>query len=260
MDMAEENKAGTKEKVEPIKADTGKRQRSSIAFPYYALDDAVALARAINNHVGGARCSVDQVAAWLQLSPKSSGFRARLSAATLFGLVNSSNLDAIHLAEWGRAVVDAKREREGRARAFLSVPLYRAVFDNHKGEALPPTAALENELVSLGVAATLKTTARQVLERSAESAGFYEAGRDRLVMPGFRSSEGSTQEHQDHLGGGGGGVGGPPSGQLPLAISVLLDALPEPLSVWPKHARAKWMQALSNAFDSIYKTDESSSN
>lgn len=50
---------------------------------------------------------------------------------------------------------------------------------------LPPTAALEKELVGLGLADTMSDTARRVLERSAEQAGFFEAGSDRLVMPGF---------------------------------------------------------------------------
>jgi hypothetical protein len=57
-----------------------------------------------------------------------------MAAASLFGLVNSDDPDNIHLAERGRAVVDVKRERKGRARAFLNVPLFRALFDKHKGK------------------------------------------------------------------------------------------------------------------------------
>jgi hypothetical protein len=48
---------------------------------------------------------------------------------------------------------------------------------------VPPDAALKKELIASGVASALSSTARRVLEWSAEQAGFYEAGRDRLVMP-----------------------------------------------------------------------------
>jgi hypothetical protein len=37
--------------------------------------------------------------------------------------------DSLQLAELGRLVVDSKREREGRAKAFLSVPLFAAAHD-----------------------------------------------------------------------------------------------------------------------------------
>jgi hypothetical protein len=57
----------------------------------------------------------------------------------LFGLINTDRADALQLAELGRSVVDSKREREGRAKAFLSVPLFAAVHDKFKGGVLPPT-------------------------------------------------------------------------------------------------------------------------
>jgi len=51
----------------------------------------------------------------------------------------------LQLAELGRLVVDSKREREGRAKAFLSVPLFAAVHDKFKGGVVPPDAALEKD-------------------------------------------------------------------------------------------------------------------
>lgn len=249
--MANENKTETAAKVEPIKAEAGKRKRSSISFPYYTLDDAIAVAKAINGQVGSTNCTLDQVAAWLGMSAKSSGLRARMTAASMFGLVDNTQPEAIHLGEWGRLVVDAKREREGRAKAFLNVPLFRAVYDKHKGEALPPTAALENELIAIGVAETLKGTARSVMERSAESAGFFEAGDDRLVMPGFKPSDGQKPERPEF----GGGSGGPPSAVHPM-IGLLIAALPPGGSPWPKSARANWLQAIAQALDMVYPNDD----
>lgn len=253
-----ENKDGTAAKVEQLVADGQKRQRSSIAFPYLDLAEALAMAKAIHNNVGSGTCTTDQAAAWIGMSPKSSGLRSRISTAALFGLINNDNADAIYLTDLGRMAIDPKREREGRAKAFLSVPLFRAVHDKHKGGMLPPAAALESELVSLGVASTLKAVARSVLERSAEKGGFFETGRDRLVMPGFRSDNSAQGQGEDFSGGGGGSGGGgelPPSGGIHPLIEVLMQALPEPGTKWSASARAKWLQALSKSFESIYESD-----
>ena len=54
---------------------------------------------------------------------------------------------------------------------------------------------------------TLTDTARRVMERSAEQAGFYEAGRDRLVMPGFVPSESLPAEASGEMNGSGSGTG-----------------------------------------------------
>jgi hypothetical protein len=48
-----------------------------------------------------------------------------------------------------------------------------------------PAASLEREIVELGVAEKQKDKARQVFERSADQAGFFEHGPNRLVMPGI---------------------------------------------------------------------------
>lgn len=123
-------------------------------------------------------------------------------------------------------MVDPKREREGRAKAFLGVARYAALHDKFKGAAPPPTAALEKELIALGVASTLAETDRRVLERSADQAGFYESGRDRLVMPGFVQQEGGEADGAENGRGGGGSSGsGGTVGGSDLELDQLLIAL-----------------------------------
>ena len=257
--MSDENGAGT---VENIKKDEGKRQRSSIAFPYMDLNEAIALAKAIHNNVGTGTCSDKQLGPWVKLSPTSSGFRSRLTASRLFGLIDTDRWEALRLAELGRLVVDSKREREGRAKAFLNVPLYAALHDKYRGSALPPTAALEKELVGLGVASTLTDTARRVLERSAEQAGFYEAGRDRLVLPGYTPSEAAHEVVAEKQGGGGNGGrhggssgGGNDIGEHDPLIIGLFRKLPPPESEWSTAARLKRLQTAANIFDLLYTGD-----
>jgi hypothetical protein len=258
--MANENGDGTTSKLKPD--DGGKRQRSSIAFPYMDLHEAITLAKAIHNNVGTGTCSLEQLAPWVKQSPTSSGFRSRLTASRLFGLINTDRSDALQLTELGRLVVDSKRAREGRAKAFLSVPLFAAVHDKFKGGVVPPDAALEKELVALGVAGTLSSTARRVLERSAEQAGFYEAGRDRLVTPGFVPQDAAPAETVDEGSGNGGGAGGGAGGGQSVELNLdplliaLLKKIPEADKGWPGPNRVRWFRTFAMNVSQIYDADE----
>lgn len=238
------------------------RERSTIGFPYVPLEDAVGVAVAIQDKVGSGVVSDDQLAPALDLSQKSSGYRTKLSAARLFGLIES--VDGGHkLAELGKRVVDGKQARAAKAEAFLRIPLYNRVYEEHKGSTVPPPAALEREFVSFGVAAKQTTRARQVLDRSAEQAGFFEVGRDRLVRPTIKDEghlEESPLDKKDGGGnGGGGGGGGGDDGYTGLdpLIAGLLRRMPQAGEQWPIPARARWLQTLAMNLSFIHGDDPS---
>jgi hypothetical protein len=234
------------------KEETQARQRSTIGFPYADLNAAVDLANAIHDHVGSGDCDDDQLAAWSNQSVKSSGFRTQIYAARMFGVLEGES-SRHRLSELGRSIVDPNHTREARAKAFLLVPLYKAIFDSHRGGVIPPTAALEREMVGLGVAEKQKERARQVFERSAEQAGYFEHGRNRLVMPGIAqgsSREDEKPQEESHGGGNGGGGKEPPIDPI---IAGLLARLPPSGEVWPIAERKLWLQLLEGSFQLIYK-------
>lgn len=74
------------ENVQPLESENddasedGKRQRSSIAFPYADFDSAAALVRSVHDNVGHGTCTAEQLAGWTNQSPKSSGFRTQMAA------------------------------------------------------------------------------------------------------------------------------------------------------------------------------------
>lgn len=239
--------------------DTEGRQRSSIAFPYDDLAAAIELGQAIYNNVGLGDCEDDQLASWTNQSQKSSGYRTQIAAARLFGVIDTSG-GRYRLSELGRLIVDPQRTREGRVRAFLNVPLFNAVFEKYRGGALPPAGAFERDLETIGVAPKMKDRARRVLERSAEQAGFFEQGRNRLVRPGVAvrddvpPPDSNANDDDEQGGGGGGGKTPPPSGPaLHPFIQGLLLKLPEPETEWEPAQRVKWLQTAANIFDLIYK-------
>src|ERR1700730_12333983 len=169
------------------------RQRSTIGFPYMPLDAAMELAKAIHDNVGQGQCHDDQLAAWSNQSAKSSTFRVQVYAARMFGILEGEG-GSHSLTQLGLGIVDPHQERMAKVEAFLTVPLFKAVYEAYKGGVLPPTAALERELVKLGVSDKQKGRARNVLEKSADQAGFFEHGRNRLIMPGISQSQKSGQK------------------------------------------------------------------
>lgn len=161
------------------------RGRSEIAFPYYDLRQSERLANQVWSNAG--KCTPEQLAAWLGHRTLYSGaFRNRVSSAAQFGLVVSSR-KLIALTDLGRQITNPPQAREARVRAFLSVSLYRRIYEDHKGRRLSPAMLLRQQMIELGVTPSQAQTARQVFMRSAEHAGFLEVGDDRLVEP--RQSE-----------------------------------------------------------------------
>ena len=232
--------------------DKRSRERSKIEFPYGDLDDALEIARAIHENVG-TTCSPDQLAGFMHQTVTSGAFRTKVGSARIFGLIETAR-GSVSLAPLGQQIVDHSQERDTRTAAFLSVPLYKAIFDKYRGHMLPPRAALEREMANLGVAQKQTSRARQAFERSAEQAGFFAHGSDRLIVPsGVSRPETAPIENApssfEEQPGGGNGDGEPP---LHPFIRGLLETLPPPKSEWSVADQAKWLETAANIFGLIY--------
>lgn len=242
-----------------VSAADAKREMSTIQFPYGDLDDAVAFAKAIHE-VGGHSCLVEQLAGFLKVAPTGGAFRARMSHPRIFGLVDYDK-GSVSLTPLGMRIVDSTQETAARVDAFLSVPLYRAVYEKYKGYTLPPPAALEREMAGLGVSSKQTDRARQAFERSARQAGFFWAGNERLTLPVIKGKLPESRPLDDPppagsgagSGGAGGANGGGKDSEYHPFIDGLLKTLPATGSEWPIKDRAKWLKLAANAFDLIYE-------
>jgi hypothetical protein len=239
---------------------TPKRERSTIQFPYNDLNDAVEVVQAIHEH-GGGRCGLDQLAAWMGHDSVTSGtFRMKVNAARVFGLVETER-GQVSPTRLGRDLIHPERQGQARVQAFLSVPLYKAIFDRHRGYLLPPDVGLERLMVELGVSEKQANKARQTFRRSAEQAGFFSEGRDRLVLPAGlptkeippkEEHEPSDREEEKRKKSGNGGL--PPD--LHPFILGLLQTLPEPGSRWPQSQQQQWLDTAKGIFGLIYEGGE----
>ena len=240
-------------------SDGKQRERSSVQFPYQDLSEAVAIAKGVHEF-GGTTAQLSQLAAQVNQSPNSSMFKLRVSTARMFGFVSNSQGN-VTLTALGVRVCDPLQENAARVEAFLNIPLYKQVFEKFRSATLPPNNGLENEMVSMGVAAKQKSNARQVFQRYANQAGFFGFGPNRLVQPAIRGgvppppgdagSEGDPGTIKKKKGDGGGDEGG--GGELHPLIAGLIASLPKNHDEnWAIEKRVKWLRAASQNFDLIY--------
>lgn len=213
-------------------SDARHNDRSTIVFPYLDLDTAVAVARAVYERAGLGDCEVDELAAQMQQTV-SGAFRLKTATAKTFGVLEKGDRGSFKLSDLGRRIVSPETEDGARVDAFLNIPLYKAIFEKYRGHLLPPTKALEREMVNLGVAPKQADKARQTFERSARQADFFGHSEGRLVQPRLdrnpsqetsapQPAPAATRPVADEPRKGGGSGREPPSSRLEYQLIDLL--------------------------------------
>ncbi len=244
--------------------------RSRISYPYFDNIQSLEVAKAIHEK-GGGTCTPDQLAAFLNyMSVKSGTYQTRVSAAKQFGFIRSegSNIVITERAQQILSPVMPDDAVNAKADAFLSVELFKEIFEKYKGGPIPPEAGLKNLLQqSYGFTADRVGPAVRVLLDSAEQSGFFSTAGDksRLIRPavkptGFSKVEPLAKAHApEHLTEKppkfSGGSSDGPSG-VHSAIIGLLRELPPPGSNWPTKQKNRFVKAFQATLDFIYPSDE----
>lgn len=235
-------------------SDQSSRSRSTIEFPYLALDEGISMARAVYE-VGGGQCEWAQVAATVGQAAKGGAFRQKMIAARTFGLLEYKGQE-VSLTDLGRKALNPDTEKAAKVDSFLSVELFSKAFEMWRDNPMPPPAAVQRRMVDMGVAPKQADKARQVFMRSARSAGFFELKSDTLVKPNTNqpvsSSEAPPVDPVEKNNGDGGGAEPP---DLHPFVAGLLQELPRAHEKWEFQKRAKWLQTAASIFDMIYEDD-----
>ena len=259
MGVAEGEGAGAETAGSEGDSEKQARGRSTIEFPYSDLSNAIEVAQMINDRAG-LECEVAQLAAWMGQSATGGTFRSRYSASRIFGLIETERGGRVRLTELGFDVLNAQRSDKAKAQAFLSVALFRQIYETYKGRALPPSAALQRVMKDLGVAPKQVERARQTFIKSAQVAQFIDQKTGVFIEPAFRQSNDRslsnppTDDNPPQKRGGGDDVGLPP--HLDPIIRGLIDRLPKAGDIWPSKQRELWLGILKNAFELVYKEEE----
>jgi hypothetical protein len=259
-----------------------KRFMGKIQFPYTDLERAEELCRALLEIAGRAETEQTQLAVKLDMSVIGGTFRGRLSAAKMFGLIDTPAAK-VKLTLLGRQILESDTRPAARATAFLKIELYAAMYERYNGYALPPAAAIERQMEELGVPPKQKERARQAFASSAQTAGFI-ASSGRFSKPVLAAPtaedviDAQTPENGGGTGGGGraggeagiqgnkrgrGEIGGEGSGggqqddyefvgSLDPVIIALVKKLPPAKDEWDAKGRVRWLRMIEMAFQEAY--------
>ena len=233
------------------------RQRSEIEFPYSDIGQAEDLVRKLNDR-GGGKADPEQLAAWMNQSSRGGSFRSRLSAARKFGFVETKT-GSIEITDNGRRALDPARADHARAEAFLRVPLFERMFRKNVGHVLPPSAAIERQMVDLGVPERQKGRARQVFVKSAKLAQYIEESSGRFVKPAVKTPSNQSEEDQVPQEEEDSRTRSSKIGDVqyhPFVIG-LLNELPETdrFAEWTIDEQAEWLRASASIFKLLSKTE-----
>lgn len=195
-------------KVDSPPTPEAKKQRrvaSQTKYAVYTLADALEVAKAIYAQ-GGGTASVDELAAFLGYKSSNNGaYYDRTSAARMFGLIQGqgSQITLTPRAQEIISPVFPEQVAKAMIDAFISVPLFRAIYEEFQGKQLPPTVGLKNLLrTKYGVPPSRIDVAHRALMESAEQAGFFSTRgtRTQLILPRTRPSPTQAPAEPDASG------------------------------------------------------------
>ena len=128
-----------------------KRKRVQSDFPKDSLEQALRVARALEEANGGQPLPPIETATALGVSPGSSDFRVILSSSLKYGLTNGSyKSDRVALDELGREIVEPKTAEERQdalVRAAMRPPTFSSIYDYYKGKKLPEKTFFQNTVI-----------------------------------------------------------------------------------------------------------------
>jgi hypothetical protein len=256
-----------------------KRQlvQSKVGFPYMDLETGISVAQSMLE-AGGVALTREQLAGVMKMPVGGGTFITKTATARIFGLIATVQ-GKYELTNLGFDIIsnDENKQQAARAEAFLTVPLYKRTYEEFKGKQLPPKTGLENAFAKFGVPPKQVYNARLAFEKSANQAGFFPAGPDRLIEPILRGPTGPTGP--SNSSGSPTGPTGPAGGlyermsadlptrprytganevglDLDQLIVGLLRRLPKPGEKWEAEKRARWLQTLAANFDMVYQTED----
>jgi hypothetical protein len=241
------------------------KSKGGMSVPYFNLSSSIEVAKVIHAKAGG-RVTREQLAAHLKYKSKDNGaFMSRVTAAKMFGLIEQEG-DQLHITSRGRdiaAPITTEGLESAKVAAFLEVNLFRAIYEELGGAAMPEEAGMRHLIERYGVITARVAPSVRILRESAEEAGFFKSAAGRMVLPSIGTGKRDTQARRDDAPsdpqrfGGGGGNGGGNFGDIDPAIIGLLKRLPPGGTPLPAARRKQLIEAFTATINYLYSEPES---
>src|SRR5712692_593280 len=242
------------------------KSKAAMTVPYFNLSSSIEVARAIHTK-GGGRCTREQLAAHLDYKSKDNGsFMSRVTATKMFGLIEQEG-DQLHITSRGRDIVapiTPARTESAKVDALLAVDLFRGIYEELGGAAMPEEAGMRHLIERYGIIQARIAPSVRILKESAEEAGFFKSAPGRMVRPSLAGGQTSDlparrdeSQGDPPRGGGGGGAsggngGGGGLGDIDPAILGLLKRLPPGGTPLPAKRRQNLIDAFTATINFLY--------
>jgi len=244
-------------------------------YPNYDLNACIALAKKVKDE-GYNDCTPEQLGALLGYrNTNGGGFATRVANARMFGLVETIQ-GRYRITSRAETILYPTKESERQQAmvdAFFSVPMYKRVYEMHKGQRLPESPLgmqnLLHRVFQIPVGDRVVQAVRVMMD-SADQAGFFrgtQGKRTSLVLPiitqvPVQSGETSVSDREVKNGGSGSGGsngGGSEGNGLP-SRGKLLDGMWEELpddASWNEDALSFWLDTFERLLRVRYKVPKS---
>lgn len=178
-----------KQRTKAKEEDDKKRKYTQRPFPYFGLEDSLAIARSIAENNACKPYSRLSLAESIDRSPESSGFRTLITSSSTYGLTEGGYVaPQIKLTDLGLSIVAQKSDeekRQGLIRAAFNIELFERLykhFDQHK---IPPDENFRNTLIrDFNLDATLVDECIKLFKADGKFAGLirHVSGADRVSV------------------------------------------------------------------------------
>ena len=152
-------------------------------FPPTTIDDALPIARAIQEHNAGQPMRRVTIFDKLGRKPDSSTSRAMVTASAGYGLTKGNyTSEWIELTDAGKSVLQ-KNGAEAKVEAVLSVGVFQSFFANYKGASLPSQESATDYLEGQGLTREQAAKCLEVMLRDGREVGLIQemSGKERIV-------------------------------------------------------------------------------
>lgn len=150
MEIVDTNNVSQPKGFENEKKETKRKPRTQRSFPQYSIKECLIIAKSIAENNSGNPWSPDQIAASINLSPKTKRFVYLAYASRDYGLTTGTkDTETIELTALGRKAVfpkDQIEEREALDKAFKNIDAFKQVNEYYQKCELPDKRFLYNTL------------------------------------------------------------------------------------------------------------------
>ncbi|WP_051301929.1 hypothetical protein [Sedimenticola selenatireducens] len=125
------------------------KQISSQDLPKKSLQDALSIAKTINDHYAGKNASWEDIAKAMEFSAKNPNNKYLLWSASAYGIIHSDESGTYKISETGRKILSPTYEgedREGKVKAIAAPKILAQFYSDYSGSKLPNGEIFKNVL------------------------------------------------------------------------------------------------------------------